>query len=92
MGLLGDYGSGSEDSSDNSDQEVPTKGREIFESWVESKVVSFFIFWYIQMMDYFRLDKTRVKLKGLEPPAGAIKIGEKLLWKYEETRNFGFYP
>ena len=30
MGLLGDYGSGSEDSSDDSDQEVQTKGREIF--------------------------------------------------------------
>ncbi len=56
MGLLGDYGSGSEDSSDNSDQEVPTKGREIFGSWVESKVVSYFVFSHIQMMDNFRLD------------------------------------
>ena len=61
MGLLGDYGSGSEDSSDNSDQEVPTKGREIFGLWVESKVVGAFVFLHIRMMDNFWLDKIRVR-------------------------------
>ncbi len=43
------------------------------------------------MIVYFRLglkSARRVRKLALQ----GLEIGEKLLWKYEETRNFGFYP
>ncbi len=50
----------------------------------ESEVTGVFVFSHLRMMGNFRLGK------GLSAPQG-LEIGGKLLWKYEETRHFGFF-
>ncbi len=58
-------------------------------SWIESEVVSFFVFSYIRMIGYFWLGKgSRVvprRVRKLVPRW--LEIGVKLLWKYEKTTS-----
>ena len=52
------------------------------------------IFTYTDEMGYFRFGYSKVKEcpPGLELPTKGLEIPKKLLWKYEETCNFRFFP
>ncbi len=63
----------------------------------EDKVAGFFVFSYIRMRGYFRLDKVKVNEchVGLEPPAGARNRRKATvkIRRIQETRNFArFLP